>query len=95
MKPNKRFPTFSAPCAVTHGPREQLLANYFGIDAWSPDCRHLLALETDIGDFFVPEAYRVTYCRCDLHPRWRRDGRALAFNSVHEGSRQIYLVDAD
>ena len=49
----------------------------------------------DIGDFFVPEAYRVTYCRCDLHPRWRRDGRALAFNSVHEGSRQIYLVDAD
>ncbi len=49
----------------------------------------------DIGDFFVPEAYRVTYCRCDLHPRWRRDGRALAINSVHEGSRQISLVDAD
>lgn len=47
----------------------------------------------DIGEFFVPEAYRETYSRCDLHPRWRRDGRALAFNSVHEGSRQIYLAE--
>ena len=47
----------------------------------------------DIGDFFVPPAYRNIYCRCDLHPRWRSDGRQLAFNSVHEGSRQIYLID--
>lgn len=47
----------------------------------------------DIGDFFVPEPYRETYSRCDLHPRWRPDGRAVAFNSVHEGSRQIYLAD--
>ncbi len=47
----------------------------------------------DIGDFFVPEIYREIYSRCDLHPRWRRDGRSLAFNSVHEGSRQIYLID--
>ena len=47
----------------------------------------------DIGSFFVPERYRETYSRCDLHPRWRPDGRAIAFNSVHEGSRQIYLAD--
>ena len=47
----------------------------------------------DIGEFFVPPAYRNIYCRCDLHPRWRPDGRQLAFNSVHEGSRQIYLID--
>ena len=49
----------------------------------------------DIGDFFVPPAYRNTYCRCDLHPRWRPDGRQLAFNSVHEGSRQIYVIDSE
>jgi len=49
----------------------------------------------DVGDFFVPPAYRDTYCRCDLHPRWRPDGRQLAFNSVHEGSRQIYVIDAN
>ena len=38
-----------------------------------------------IGDYFVPEIYRETYSRCDLHPRWRRDGCTLAFNSDHEG----------
>ena len=52
------------------------------------------ARTVEIGDFFVPPAYRDTYCRCDLHPRWRPDGRQLAFNSVHEGTRQIYVIDA-
>ena len=42
------FPAFSMPRAVTRGPHEHLLANYFGINAWSPDSRYLLALETDI-----------------------------------------------
>ena len=46
-----------------------------------------------LGSFFVPELYREQYSRCDLHPRWRPDGKMLAFNSVHEGSRQVYVVD--
>jgi len=46
-----------------------------------------------LGGFFVPEAYREPYSRCDLHPRWRPDGKMLAFNSVHEGSRQVYVID--
>ena len=46
-----------------------------------------------VGDFFVPEQYRDIYCRCDLHPRWRPDGRMIGFNSVHEGSRQVYVMD--
>ena len=46
-----------------------------------------------VGAFFVPEKYRGGYWRCDLHARWRPDGRQLAFNSVHEGSRQVYLMD--
>ena len=47
----------------------------------------------DLGKFFVPEVYRDVYCRCDLHPRWRPDGMQLGFNSVHEGSRQVYVLD--
>lgn len=47
----------------------------------------------DIGDFWTPELYRDIYCRCDLHPRWRPDGKQLGFNSVHEGSRQVYVMD--
>jgi Tol biopolymer transport system component len=46
-----------------------------------------------IGRFFVPEKYMEQYSRCDLHARWRSDGSQLAFNSVHEGTRQVYLRD--
>lgn len=46
-----------------------------------------------LGTFFVPELYREQYSRCDLHPRWRPDGGQLGFNSVHEGSRQVYVID--
>lgn len=46
-----------------------------------------------LGSFSVPETYREQYSRCDLHPRWSPDGKMLAFNSVHEGSRQVYVID--
>ena len=28
---------------------------------------------------------------CDLHPRWDRSGRQVAFDSIHEGTRQLYV----
>jgi hypothetical protein len=30
---------------------------------------------------------------CDLHPRWRRDGKQVTFDSLHDGSRQVYVAD--
>ena len=48
-----------------------------------------------VGSFFVPEAYGSGDWRCDLHARWRPDGRQLGFNSVHEGSRQVYVMDVE
>ena len=39
------------------------------------------------------DAQFVGDIRCDLHPRWSPDGQAVTFDSVHGGTRQIYVVD--
>ena len=44
-----------------------------------------------LGEFHHEEQF-VGDIRCDLHPRWAPDGKTITFDSVHEGSRQIYLV---
>jgi dipeptidyl aminopeptidase/acylaminoacyl peptidase len=45
-----------------------------------------------LGKFHSDEQFRGDI-RCDLHPRWSPDGSTVSFDSVHEGDRQIYLVD--
>lgn len=46
----------------------------------------------DIGRFFSPPELEGPI-RCDLHPRWSRDGRQVCIDSAHEGARQMYVLD--
>jgi hypothetical protein len=48
----------------------------------------------DVGSFHAPpELYRTAGIRCDLHPRWSRDGRLVCIDSAHEQPRQMYVID--
>ena len=44
-----------------------------------------------IAKVFAPFKYDND-TRCDLHPRWRQDGKAICFDSVFEGHRGLYIV---
>jgi len=46
----------------------------------------------DIGCFHSPAA-GPKEDRCDLHPRWSRDGQSVCIDSMHEGGRQMYIID--
>ncbi len=46
----------------------------------------------DLGAFYLPPQLTGPV-RCDLHPRWSRDGTQVCIDSAHEGTRQVYVVD--
>lgn len=50
------------------------------------DCRY------DIGSFYT-DPNLGKHNRCDLHPRWNLNGREVCIDSVHELTRQIYIID--
>ena len=48
----------------------------------------------DIGSFYTdPNLGKPN--RCDLHPRWSPDASQVCIDSMHEGERQMYLVDVN
>jgi hypothetical protein len=63
------------------------------------DMRTLMLVQWPDGDriniarLFSPKSKWWGEIRCDLHPRWSPDGRKVCIDSVHEGTRQMYIVD--
>lgn len=48
----------------------------------------------DLGRYLAPFVFDGQI-RCDLHPRWSRDGKSVCFDSVHEGMRAVYAVSVE
>lgn len=56
----------------------------------------LINLKTEevfkLGEFYSPPDLTGPV-RCDLQPVWNHTGTKICFNSAHEGTRQIYIMD--
>jgi hypothetical protein len=47
----------------------------------------------DLARLLSPKSRWWGEIRCDLHPRWNRDGTQVCIDSVHSGERQVYVLD--
>ena len=48
----------------------------------------------EIARFFSPGLFRGEL-RCDLHPRWDRNGHNVCVDSIQEGSRSLYVISLE
>jgi hypothetical protein len=46
----------------------------------------------DLNQFQSPKVFTGPW-RCDLHPRWDRDGTQVCIDSSHDPERQVYVLD--
>ena len=83
-------------CSFRPGSEEWILTDTY------PNSRHrqqLLAYNTNsnrlliLGDFHSPPTHTKTGYRCDLHPRWSCCGNKVCIDSLHDGTRQMYVYD--
>lgn len=71
---------------------------YFKMIAEKPEIndreKHFLDIESSIIETIGYEnlVFTRSGLHCDLHPRWDMRGEKISFDSIHEGTRQIYMV---
>lgn len=55
--------------------------------------QYTMGVDANVMKMFSPKLFSFTRSglHCDLHPRWSADGKYAIFDSIHEGSRQIYM----
>lgn len=94
-KPEHLWPTLVGDGHPTYGPDGRVVTDSY------PDRRrvaNIYLLNENSGEtpviarVFAPFRYDNDV-RCDLHPRWSRDGSKVCFDSVFEGKRGLYTVD--
>ncbi|NOQ13054.1 MAG: hypothetical protein GQ583_01055, partial [Methyloprofundus sp.] len=49
----------------------------------------------DLQSFYSPKEKWWGEIRCDLHPRWNRNGSKICIDSVHTGTRQMHSIDLE
>ena len=77
--------------------REYVVTDSYPDRARIADIKVLKDTEEDgqvVARVFAPFKYDND-TRCDLHPRWKRDGKQICFDSVFEGHRGLYIVDLE
>jgi hypothetical protein len=73
-----------------------LLSDTYPDSATNERVLFLFDMETgrrhDLGSFYADPSLSKEN-RCDLHPRWRPDGLQVCIDSMHEGDREMYVID--
>lgn len=85
-----------SPASTPSGPRRWVLNDGYEDGRWY---RTLYLWDTRTGErhdlvrvLAQPKEW-PREARCDLHPRWNRDGTQVCIDSAHEGTRQMYVLD--
>lgn len=78
------------------GKREDIGEFFMGAEKVdvSLSTNYLHGIDEDILQMVSEELISFTRSglHCDLHPRWDAKGNMVSFDSIHEGTRQIYIV---
>jgi Tol biopolymer transport system component len=91
---------FDLPNGDTHPMRSPINENLFILDSYPDKLRdqHLFLFDLQtknlkkIASFYSPFKYRGQV-RCDLHPRWDREGKYVVVDSARDDRRKMFLIN--